>query len=85
MPQEPRRPRTSQHRALEHSNAIVLGSVLAKLELPLDSIDWHLEGDNGFGLRVRSVEDGERLRVAIKLPPLVVGAGDMANEDGLSR
>src|SRR5262245_43322023 len=32
--------------SLEHSNAIVLGSVLAKLELPLDSLDWHLEGDN---------------------------------------
>ena len=32
-----------------HSNAIVLGSVLAKLELPLDSLDWHLEGDNRFG------------------------------------
>jgi hypothetical protein len=31
------------------------------------------------------VKDGESLNVAIKLPPLVVGAGDMANQDELPR
>ncbi len=34
---------------------------------------------------MRSVKDGESLRASVKLPPLVVGAGDMANEDGLPR
>jgi hypothetical protein len=34
---------------------------------------------------MRSVENGERLGAAIKLPPLVVGASDMANQDGLPR
>jgi hypothetical protein len=49
MPQEPRPRGLLSIESLEHSKPIVLGSVLAKLEFSLDSIDWHLEGDDGFG------------------------------------
>ena len=35
-------------------------------------------------VRVRPVENGEGLSAAIKLPPMAVGSGDMANEDGFS-
>ena len=33
--------------SLQHANAIVLGAVLAELELSLDPIDWHLKRHDG--------------------------------------